>query len=228
MLARDVMISPVITVSNNATVRDVARTLLAKRISAVPVVDGNGRIVGIVTESDLMHRVEAGTERRYSWWLEAFESESALAADYVKSHAVKISDIMTRKVVTAGPETPLHEIAALLEKHHIKRVPIVSAHGDLVGIVSRANLLQAIATARPRLEVHLPDAAIRQKILDHVRKQNWSHAHNLNVTVANGIVDLWGLIESEEERKALRVAAENVPDVAVVNDHLIHHPRGWQ
>jgi CBS domain-containing protein len=228
MLARDVMVSPVITVGVDATVRDVAKTLLEKHISAVPVVDAKGRIAGIVTESDLMHRAEAGTERRHSWWLEAFQGNRPLATDYVKSHTMKVADIMTRDVVTASPETPLHEIAELLERRQIKRVPITSSNGDLVGIVSRANLLQAVATARPKLDLHLPDAAIRQKIIDHLKQQRWAHAYNLNVTVSNGVVDLWGVVESDAERKALQVAAENVPGVAMVNDHLLNRPLGWQ
>jgi CBS domain-containing protein len=228
MLARDVMVSPVITVGINGTVRDVARTLLDKRISALPVVDGKGRMVGIVTESDLMHRAEAGTERRYSWWLEAFKNESELAADYIKSHAVKVADIMTRHVETVTPETPLHEIAALLESRQIKRVPVISAEGDLVGIVSRANLLQAIATARPKLELTLPDAAIRKRVSDLLGKQNWTHGRALNVTVDNGVVDLWGAVDSDTERKALRVAVESIPGVSMVQDHLFRRPAGWQ
>lgn len=227
MLARDVMVSPVITASVNATVRDVAKTLLEKHISAVPVVDGKGKIVGIVTESDLMHRAEAGTERRHSWWLQALQGDWAMASEYIKSHAAKISDIMTREVVTAMPETPLHEVAELLEARHIKHVPIVNKNGDLVGIVSRANLIQAVATARPKLDLHLPDAAIRQKLLDHLQQQSWSRAYNLNVTVSNGVVDLWGVIDSEEERKALRVAAENTPGVAAVNDHFLRRQTSW-
>jgi CBS-domain-containing membrane protein len=228
MLARDVMVSPVITVGVDANVRDIAKTLLENRISAVPVIDGKGKLAGIVTESDLMHRVEAGTERRHSWWLEAFQGNWTLAADYVKSHSAKVADVMTHEVVTASPETPLHEIAALLESHQIKRVPIMSNNGELVGIVSRANLLQAVATAQPKLDVQLPDAAIRQKIMDHLKRQRWAHAYNLNVTVANGVVDLWGVVESEAEKKALHVAAENVPGVATVNDHLLNRPLGWQ
>jgi CBS domain-containing protein len=228
MLARDVMVSPVITVGVDATVHDVARTLLENRISAVPVLDGKGKLAGIVTEGDLMHRVEAGTERRPSRWLEVLQGNWTLADDYVKSHTTKIADIMTRDVITALPDTPLHEIAALLERRRIKRVPIIGSNGDLVGIVSRANLLQAVATARPKLEVNLPDSAIRQKIVDHLKQQRWAHAYNLNVTVSNGVVDLWGVVESDAERKALHVAAENVPGVAMVNDHLLNRPLGWQ
>lgn len=228
MLARDVMVSPVITVGLNATVRDVAGTLLEKRISAVPVVDGKGKLVGIVTESDLMHRVESGTERRYSWWLEAFLSPSTFAADYVKSHSVKIADVMTREVVTAAPETPLHEIAELLEKRQIRRIPIVNAEGDLVGIVSRANLLQAVATARPKLALALSDTTIRRSIMDKLGKQSWTRGHALNVTVSDGVVDLWGAVDSDEERKAIQVAAESVPGVSTVQDHLFRRPTGWQ
>ena len=211
MLARDVMVSPVITVGVDATVRDVAKTLLENRISAVPVIDGKGKLAGIVTESDLMHRAEAGTERRHSWWLEALQGDFALATDYVKSHSAKVSDLMTRDVVTASPETPLHEIAALLERRQIKRVPIMSNNGELVGIVSRANLLQAVATAQPKLDLQLPDAAIRQKIVDHLKKQRWTHAYNLNVTVANGVVDLWGVVEFRSgEKGASRRRRERV------------------
>src|SRR6516162_8704232 len=133
MKARDVMVSPVITVGDNDTVRDVAKLLIAKRISAVPVVNGAGKLVGIVTEADLMRRVETGTEHPYSWWLTFFLGDRALAADYVKSHATRVKDIMTRDVKSVTPETPLFEIADLFEENHIKRVPIVNEGGDLVG-----------------------------------------------------------------------------------------------
>lgn len=220
MQARDVMVSPVITVGNTATVRDVAKLLLEKRISAVPVVDNAGKIVGIVTESDLMRRAEAGTERSYSWWVHFLAGDAKIAADYVKSHATKVKDVMTPKVVTATPETALHDIATLLEEHQIKRVPIVSKDGHLVGIVSRANLIQVVASTRPKLEMTLPDSTVRQKLLDELKKQPWAHTYSVNVTVTNGIVDLWGYVESAQQRKAIRVSAEAIPGVTVVNDHL--------
>jgi CBS domain-containing protein len=224
MKARDVMVSPVITVGENETVRDVAKLLIAKRISAVPVVDGAGKLVGIVTEADLLHRAEAGTERPVSWWLSLISGDRALADEYVKSHAVKIKDVMTRDVKTADPDTPLYEIADLFEEEHIKRVPIVSKGGDLVGIVSRANIIQVIASARPTLEVSLSDAAIRKSLLEELKKQPWSHVHRLNVTVAGGVVDLWGFVESEKERQAITVAAETISGVTGVNDHLMRKP----
>ena len=125
MKARDVMVSPVITVKSSSSVKEVAKIFLERRISAAPVVDDQGKLVGIISEGDLMHRAEAGTERHRSWWLRLLTAEETLAAEYVKAHARKVADVMTRDVITAGPETPLHEIAVLLEKNFIKRVPIV-------------------------------------------------------------------------------------------------------
>jgi CBS domain-containing protein len=151
MKARDVMVSPVITAKPSSSVKDVAKLFLDRRISAVPVVDDD-KLVGIVSEGDLLHRAEADTERRHYWWLRRLIADDTLAAEYVKAHARKVADVMTRRVIIASPETPLYEIAALMEKNAIKRVPIVS-DGQLVGIVSRANLIQAVASARPSLGI---------------------------------------------------------------------------
>jgi CBS domain-containing protein len=213
------MVSPVVTVKPSSSVREVAKIFLERRISAVPVVDDQDRLMGIVSEGDLMHRSEAGTERRHSWWLRAFMSNEALAAEYSKAHARKVADVMTRQVITAAPDTPLHEIAALLERNAIKRVPIVK-DGQVVGIVSRANLIQAVAGARTDLDVQVPDAAIRDKLLAQLKQEGWARTWLLNVTVNGGVVGLWGLAQSDAERKAIRVAAESIPGVRAVDDHL--------
>lgn len=224
MKARDVMTSPVVTVPESATIAEVANILVSKRISAVPVVDGAGKLVGIVSEGDLLHRVEAGTLRPQPWWLHVISGDRPLAADYVKSHATKVTDVMTKEVRTTDPETPLKEIAELLEKCHIKRVPIVNKDAELVGIVSRANIIQAIATAHQKLETSLSDTAIRDRLLEELSRQPWAHTYRLNVTVSQGVVDLWGMVESETERKAITVAAESIPGVTTVNDHLMRQP----
>lgn len=224
MKARDVMVSPVITVSESCTVRDLAKLLFDNRISGVPVVGSDGKVVGMVSEADLMHRSEIGTERPSSWWLALISGERTLAAEYVQSHALKVKDVMARDVQSAHPDTPLVEIAEIFEEKHIKRVPIVNDMGELVGIVSRANIVQAIAAARPQLEVNLPDTMIREKLITELKKQPWSHVHKLNATVTNGTVDLWGFTESEKERQAIRVAAESIPGVVAVNDHLMREP----
>lgn len=221
MNARDVMTTHVITVGPDACVQDVAALLLKNRISALPVVDADGRLVGIVSEGDLMRRIEAGTEVRRASWLEFFTSTHVLADEFVRSHSQKVGDVMTRHVITAAPDTPLGELAALLERNRIKRVPIVK-NGAVVGIVSRANLLQALASLKKRKapKVKADDAAIRDSVVSELRKQTWARPSLVNVLVEDGTVDLWGMVETEAERKAVRVLAELVPGVRAVNDNI--------
>jgi CBS domain-containing protein len=225
MNAADVMISNVITVSPDACVQDVAGLLLKNHISAVPVVGAQGEIVGIVSEGDLIRRIEAGTEVRRSWWLHLMASNEVLASEFVKSHSRKVTDVMTRNVITASPDTPLNEIANLLEKHGIKRVPIVAA-GKIVGIVSRANLLQALASLKKeQLPTIAPDdQAIRTKVMNQLKAEPWAHTSLMNVTVQNGTIELWGLVASPVEKKAVRVLAEGITGVRAVNDNLIIRP----
>jgi CBS-domain-containing membrane protein len=147
-------------------------------------------------------------------------ADEMLAAEYIKAHSRKVADIMVREVVTADPETPLDEIATLMEKNSIKRVPIVS-NRQLVGIVSRANLIQAVASKNVGLEVEQEDAAIRDRLLAHLKAQPWAHTTLLNVTVNGGLVHLWGMTSSETERKAICVAAESTAGVHAVYDHLV-------
>jgi CBS domain-containing protein len=222
MRAADVMVTNVITVEPEACVQDVADILLKNRISATPVVDKGGNLVGIVSEGDLLRRTEAGTERRRSWWLEFLTDTSALAADYVKSHARSVSDVMTHNVITAGPDTPLAEIADLLEKNGIKRVPIVK-DGKIVGIVSRANILQALASLRKEAATipAIDDVKLRESIMAQLKTQLWAKPGLLNVIVHDGTVELWGMVDSAAEKKAVRVAAELTPGVRAVNDNLV-------
>src|SRR5665647_617043 len=223
MKALQIMVSPVITVTPSASVQEVAKLLLERRISAVPVVDDQGKLVGIISEGDLMHRAEAGTERKRSWWLQGFIGDETLAAEYVKAHARKVADVMTQHVISASPDSPLHELAALMEKNSIKRVPIVK-DGFLVGIVSRANLIQAVASGRKELDIPASDTVIRDKIMASLKVQAWAHTGLLNITVNDGVVDVWGITGSDAERKAIRVAAESTPGVSVVHDNMIKQP----
>jgi CBS domain-containing protein len=223
MNARDVMASPVVTVKPSAPVAEAAKLMLENRISALPVVDDRGKVVGIVSEGDLLHRSEAGTELRRSWWLAGLTDEETLAAEYVKAHARKVADVMTAKAITATPDAPVHELAALMEANAIKRLPIVES-GRLVGIVSRANLLRAVASAPPESEVQVADASIREQLLDQLQGQAWARPWLLNVMVSGGIVDLWGVARSEAERKAVRVAAEGIEGVRAVRDNLVIRP----
>lgn len=219
MKARDIMTAHIISVGPDTTVDAVANTLISNGISAVPVIDVACHLVGIVSEGDLLRRSELGTQVRRPWWLAFLTSEATLAAEFSKSRAVKVSDIMTREVLTVTPETPVADIARLLEKHGIKRVPVVD-DGIVVGVVSRANLVQALASARSRdLDVDRSDHAVRERILEAVSGTPWGN-RPFNVIVHGGAVELWGCVYSEEEQQALRVAAEATLGVKSVKDNL--------
>ncbi len=221
MKASDIMTSNVITIGPDSSVQEVANLLLSNRISAVPVVDAGGRLLGIVSEGDLIDRPDNGTARRKSWWLNVLASNDALASDYVKSHSRKVSDIMTRDVVTASANTSASEISGLLEKNNIKRVPIVE-NGKVVGIVSRANLLQGLASLKERIpQTQSGDSTIRDTITNELKKERWARPTLVTVTVQDGTVDLWGIVESEMEKKAASVLAGNAPGVRAVNNNLI-------
>jgi CBS domain-containing protein len=220
MKAADMMTSNLITIGPDASVRDAAWTMLTYRISAVPVVDGAGKLVGIVSEGDLLHRVEAGTERHRSWWYRFNASPATLATEFVKAHSRKVCDVMTREPVTVGPDTPALDIAELIEARAIKRVPVVE-HGKLVGIVSRADFLCALTGAGPQAEpAPEGDAALRSKIISHIGTMPWAQPSVLNVAVHDGVVELSGIVESDAEKRAARVAVEETPGVQAVEDHI--------
>ena len=222
MKAADVMVSPVITVGPDATVQDVADILNRNRISAVPVLSQQGKILGIVSEGDLLRRVESGTERHRSRWLALLTSKFKLRDEYVKSHSHKVTDVMTSSVLTVSPDTPLGDIASVLEKNGIKRVPVVT-DGKLVGIVSRANLVQAIATIGKTIKTQdaVSDAALREKVIRQLDSLPLAWPALINVIVNDGNIELWGIVESESEKQVARVAAETAPGVGAVIDHLM-------
>jgi len=221
MRARDVMVRAVATTTPETTVESVARLMINLRISGLPVLDKNGQLVGIVTEGDLLRRAETGTERRRMPWSEWFSTNSRLAAEYIKSHARRVEDVMTREVVSVGQLATLGEIAELME---IKRVPVVH-DGKIVGIVSRADLLQVLASGGAASANEESDRLIRERLLAELRTQEWANPAESNVVVSDGVVHFWGTVGSEEERRALRVVAENIPGVRGIEDHTISGPR---
>lgn len=223
MQARDVMTSHVICVAPDLPIQAVANMLVKNGISAVPVVAMDGKLAGIVSEGDLIRRVETGTERRHSWWLEMVSSRRTLAAEFTKSHGLKAKDVMTTRVLTANPDTALQTIADLMERHGVKRIPIVE-DGTVVGIISRANLVQALASGlydgtAEGDDKDGNDEKLRQSVIAELANKPW-RSGVINVIVQNGTVDLWGIVDSEDERKAVRVAAERTPGVHAVNDNL--------
>lgn len=219
MQAREVMTTTVVSVQEDTPIEEIARTLLEQRISAVPVLDAGGNLVGIVSEGDLMRREESGTERHPGWWLALLASPAERAASYLETHGRRAGDVMTRNPVTVDDTAPLEQIADTLERLGIKRVPVLR-NGELVGIVSRANLLQGLATAGSMRGLRADDETIRAAIFETLRKESGVQDQFLNVTAADGIVHLWGTVGSEIEKRAVRVVAENTIGVRGVEDHV--------
>lgn len=224
MRAAQVMSKGILTISADATVFDAAELLVSADVSAMPVVDRTGRIVGIVSEADLMRRAEIGTEPRKSWLQRIFADDATKAAEYVTFHARRVADVMTKPVVTVQEDSPLSEVVDLMAKHKVKRVPVL--RGDVaVGVVSRSNLLQALLSHEPELTAaHASDGEIRRAVEAAVTQQPWSSPWPTNIVVSAGVVHLWGMVPSEAASNAYRVAAENVPGVKKVKNHLRRVP----
>ena len=218
MQARDVMVRGVISVGPDIPVQIAANAMVTNSVSALPVIDIRAKLVGIVSEGDLIRRIEIGTEQRPFRGSETLMSSDALAKEFVKSHAKRVSDVMTREVITAQPETPLREIANLMEKHSIKRVPIVRDE-RVVGIVSRANLLQVLARANDNTDWVESDRVLHQRFVDSIKDQPWA-GRPFNVIVNDRCADLWGFVYSVDEKTAVRVAAEATSGIESLRDHL--------
>ena len=223
LTAADVMTREVVTVAPETPVPEIAQILHAKRISGVPVVAADGGVVGIVSEGDLMRHALAIGEQRGSWWLTFFSDNSALAREYMKTHGRTARDVMTREVISIAPTALLADIAKTLERNRIKRVPVID-NGKLAGIVTRANLLQALAAANVSQAASVDDRTIRERLLAELEPQPWVHLLSKNIIVQDSVVHLWGMVATEAERDALRLAAENTPGVKKVEDHLSRYP----
>jgi CBS domain-containing protein len=230
MRAMDVMTTDVITVDPDTTVQALAMLLAERGISGAPVVDANGRLLGVVSEGDLLHRAEIGAarrhrERRRSWWLDHYASENA--REYVKDHGRTVRDVMTRQVVSVAEDTELAEVAALLEARRIKRVPVVR-DGKVVGIISRANIVRAVGATKgaPARAGEDDDRSIRARILGELGREEWaSTIWPEDVIVRDGVVHFWiSDNEPAEKRQALRVAAESVSGVRGIEEHLLPAP----
>lgn len=221
MKAKDVMTRKVISVAPEATVLQAARLMLQHHISGLPVLDKKGDLVGILSEGDFLRRRETKTERRRARWLEFLLGPGRVAADYVHSHGSKVSEVMTPEVKTIGEETALEDIVQTMEKNHIKRMPVLRG-AKLVGIVTRSDLMHAmVSLARVAPSAPASDAAIRDRLLAEIQKQEWAPIATASVVVHDGVVELWGMIVDERQRDALKVAAENIPGVKAVKDHLV-------
>jgi CBS domain-containing protein len=218
MKVADVMTSNVLTIRADASIAEMAKLMLDNRISGLPVVDDRGNLVGMVTEGDCLRRTETGTERKRPRWLEFLIGPRRLADEYIQTRSRKVADVMTQTPITVAEDTALEEAVHLMESRRIKRLPVMR-DGKVVGIVSRANLLQALASVVGNIPSAGPnDAAIHDQIMSELGNQPW--APHFNVTVRDGIVDLWGIVLAPRQREAAIVAARNVSGVKAVRSHF--------
>jgi len=221
MKAEDVMTREVISIDPDSTVLQAARLMLQHRISGLPVIDAKGKLVGVLSEGDFLRRRETNTEKRRSRWLEFLMGPGRIAAEYTHSHGCKVSEAMTQNPQTVAETASLEDIVELMEKHRIKRVPVLCGD-EVVGIVTRSNLMRAmVSVARAVPPTASDDTAIREQLMDEIQKAEWAPSATIEVMVRDGVVEYWGVIIDERQREALKVAAENIPGVTAVKDHLV-------
>ncbi len=218
MKAHQIMSRDVVTVTPAMPVRDIAALMTEKRISGVPVVSADGTVVGIVSESDLLRRAEIGTVPPRKWWLNFFSDPDALARQYTKTHGLRAENVMTHPVISVGEDADLSEIARTLDKHKVKRLPVLQ-DGKLVGIISRADIVRALSqteVVRPSMS----DAALEKSLQEKMRAQDWLEDTFINLAVRDGAVELTGFVASAEQRRALHVLIEATDGVHKINDQL--------
>jgi CBS domain-containing protein len=220
MRAKDIMTRDVATVPPSASVREAAKLMTEKRLSGLPVVTSDGRPVGMLTASDLLHRVETGTERRQSWLSGFFSNPDEMARQYAKAHGLKAHEVMSRHVITVRDDASLNEVAEVLDRNGLKRVPVVR-DGVLVGIISRSDLVRVLSqTSIGQPVANSDDAALQYAIWQQIRKQRWLDSSYVNITVKDSVVEAWGMVPSMDQRNALLVLIEEVAGAAKVEDHL--------
>jgi CBS domain-containing protein len=220
MKAGEIMTRRVVSVSPEDSVLHAVQQMLQHRISGLPVVDSAAELIGVVTEGDLLRRAETGTRHQRPRWLEFLLGPARMASEYVHTSGRKVGEVMTADPITITEDTPLEQAVQLMEKHRIKRLPVLRGR-KVAGIVSRANLLHALASlAREAPAAPADDHAIRDRLIAHLEQQSWAPLSMINVVVRNGVVEYWGTLTEENARQALIVAAENTPGVKEVRDHL--------
>ncbi|WP_072389442.1 CBS domain-containing protein [Hyphomicrobium sp. CS1BSMeth3] len=225
MNVQDAMTNKVVSVKPETTVGEIAALLVNHRISAVPVVSEDNRIIGIVSQTDRGHRSETGTERKRKWWLAIFDDAEVQAREYLKSHGLRAGDVMTRHVITVTPTMGLSEVAETLDTHHIRQVPVVD-DGKLVGMISRADLVRKLAEASITASAARPQNGQLQKaVWAAIKSQPWLNSAILSTSVLDGAVEIYGAVNSDAERQALRVLIENVPGVRRVENRVGILPR---
>jgi len=221
MNAAQIMTRNLITVAEDTPVTEAARLMINYRTSGVPVVNERGGLVGIVTEGDLLRRVENGTDKPGTTWAALFAPGRAADA-YARSHGRKVNEVMTSSVEHVAPNAPLSEVVRLMESRHIKRVPVVDGE-KLVGIVSRTDLVRAFldSAGAYKSSDDLTDTELQSDLLSSIRRQPWAPWITIGVSVKGGVCELAWTVTDDRTRRALRVLCENTPGITSVTDHLV-------
>jgi len=208
----DVMTKDVVGVRKDAQFKDIVRVMRARRFSALPVLDDDDKVIGVVSEDDLLVR-------------EGFRAADGgprfmfRHADRVKAGGLTAAGLMTTPAITIRPEAGVAEAARTLHTRHVKRLPVVTGDGRLVGVVSRADLLGVYER---------PDADIRAEIINEIIESEFVLERlAFTVTVESGVVRLSGPVASEAVALNLLDAVRQVDGVLAVQDHL-SYPRSWQ
>lgn len=219
MKASDIMTIGAITVHPDSTVAHAARVMVERGIGGLPVVNAHGKLVGMVTEGDLLRRKELGSDRK-ARWLDFWLSDDRLAHNYAREHGRKVEDVMSHDVASVGSDEPVSKIVDLMEAKGIKRVPVVR-DGQVIGIVSRANLLSVLARlAGEAPQPVVDDLVIRRSIADELAGKAWAPGATIDIAVRDGVVTLSGTVETGHVKDAVRVAAENAPGAIRVWDNI--------
>lgn len=205
MRAKDLMTRTLVTVSSDHSVWHAAHIMLTKGVSGLPVVDDSGKLLGVVTEGDLLRRSELGTEGIV---VDGAKEPDDLARAYVKSRSWKVGDVMSPDVITVDEGAPIEKIAMLLGVHQIKRLPVLRS-GRLVGVVSRADLLKVVSAGKPESEVK-GDEAARRAIIARLQGAEIALGRQPEVNVTGGRVRVTGAVRSSAERNAIRIIVEGV------------------
>ena len=220
MKARDIMVRGIIAVHPDTLVRDIASLMVEKHISGVPVLSDNRKLVGMVSQSDLLHRADVGTERKHKWWFRVLMDSRALAREYVKAHGLKAHDVMTRYVVSVRDDAEVRDVADILDKRRIKRVPVIQ-EDRVVGIITRGDLVRALSQVQiSKVAKRIGNAALHKKLYDRIQSQPWINDNCVNLTVSDGVVEIGGFVETTDQRVALRILIQETEGVNLIDDKM--------
>ncbi len=225
MKAQDIMTKTVATVRPDTSIQEIAALMVEKHISGLPVLDEGGKVLGMVSQSDLLHRAEVGTERKHKWWFRILADTKDMAREYSKAHGLRAGDVMTRYVISVKADAELSDVADILDSNRIKRVPVIE--GDrLVGIITRGDLVRALSLsqlAKGANKAKVENSALHKILQQRIRGQPWLGADqsHINLAIKDGVVELWGFVETEDQHKALRVLVEETDGVTGLVDKIM-------